>query len=183
MRHLIATALLLSTTTSGLALDNQWGSGLITKDWYYASYTIDKKTITLYCTEGVHEFIYDMPAALLDPSYSKLDSVDLVMTVDGRGEETVFDNVKVARALVEITADTIAFRLEGEVAWKFQGGVGYSDYITVAVSQLYRPEAPKLDQLFTLKTRNAETEYAVQSVLTPCTPKEPEPEPSPIRPQ
>lgn len=166
-----ALAAVLLAAGSAVALEDQWGFGKITVDWYYADYTTADRTVTLYCVNKENQFIYGMPAKDLDAAYSELDVVDLVLKVDSRGEETTYDRTETAVATVEMSADMISFKVVGHRAWELQSVFAFSDNVTVGVSQRYIPENPEVDGKMVYLTRTGATETAVHHVLGPCVPE------------
>lgn len=169
-RHTIfALAALLLGSGPSLALEDQWGFGTIAKDWYYASYTTAQRTVTLYCVGKEHQFIYGMPAKDLDPIYSELEYVDLVLDVDNKDD--TYDRVETAVAKVEVTADMIAFKVVGDRAWGLQSTIGYSDVIKVGVSQRYLPENPDVDGIMIYLGNTGASQQASSYVMGPCVPE------------
>ena len=180
-RVILASALGLLSVGPATALEDQWGFGTITASWYYASYTTAQRTVTLYCVDEQHQFIYDMPAKDLDAIYSQLEYVDLVLDVDNKDDQ--YDRVETAVAKVEVTADMISFKVVGEEAWSFQAVIGYSDVVTVGVSQRYLPDNPDVDGKMIYLGNTGASQTASSYVMGPCVPEgyndQPSSEPEP----
>lgn len=171
-RHTIfASAALLLGAGPSLALEDQWGFGTITTDWYYASYTTAQRTVTLYCVNKEHQFIYGMPAKDLDPIYAKLEYVDLVLDVDINTKDDKREGIETAVAKVEVTADMIAFKVFGQRAWELQAAIGYSDIVKIGVSQRYIPENPDVDGIMVYLGNTGASQQASSYVMGPCVPE------------
>lgn len=163
----VAAAVLLSAAPAH-ALEDQWGWGTITANWYYAEYTTAQRTVTLYCVDKENQFIYGMPAKDLDAVYSQLDYVDLVFDVDN--SDNAFDRIETAVASVTVTANMIAFKVVGQRAWELQSTIGYSDVVTVGVSQRYLPDNPDVDGKMVYLGNTGASQQAAQYVMGPCVP-------------
>lgn len=165
----ILFASLLFGALPAMALEDQWGFGTITGDWYYADYTTAQRTVTLYCVNKEHQFIYGMPAKDLDPIYSSLNYVDLVLDIDNKDD--TYDRVETAVATVSVTADMIAFKVVGQSAWEFQAAIGFADVITVGVSQRYLPDNPDVDGKMVYLGNTGASQEASSYVMGPCVPE------------
>lgn len=166
---IVAVAAMLIGTGQAAALEDQWGFGTITSSWYYAEYTTAQRTVTLYCVNKEHQFIYGMPAADLDPLYAKLKVVDLVLDVDSKDDK--YDRVETAVAEVNVTADMISFKVTGDAAWNFQAIIGYADVITVGVSQRYLADRPDVDGKMVYIGNTGASTQAASYVMGPCVPE------------
>ena len=123
-------------------------------------------------------FVGAVRKALASPT---TDAVDLVLDVDNKDDQ--YDRVETAVAKVEVTADMISFKVVGEEAWGFQAVIGYSDVVTVGVSQRYLPDNPDVDGKMIYLGNTGASQTASSYVMGPCVPEgyndQPSSEPEP----
>lgn len=155
--------------------EKSWTTGTMVDGTVYAEYTLGKKSITLYCRGGVHEFIYGMPVAEVGEDIAKRKIVDLVLIVDNEGSD--YDYISAATAWVETYANMISFHLERRPAADYQSAAAGGDTLTIGIAKEYRytTATPEMIGVQTYELGDGAAERAAMSVLGPCVPKKGEP--------